>query len=521
MTIQPVRSRLVQPSTQASPATETRQIDTKGRSLRMYAARGVLVNTGFDIGLSALGLLRGFVLAALLSRSAYGVWGVLVVSLGVLARLKLVGISDKYIQQDEPDQKLAFQRAFTLEMIVTAAAMIPILAGLPIVAIVYGHWDLVPPGLVLITVMLASAFQAPFWVYYRQMDFVRQRALAAIEPVVGFVVAVGLAIAGLGYWALAIGVVAGAWSAAIVAIVTSPYPLRWRYDRSALKVYVSFSAPIFIATLCSIILANSAAIATNAHLGLAGVGAVALSATIISFTSRVDDLVSGTMYPAICAMQNRLDLLRESFVKTNRLALMWAMPFGIGLALFSADLVSFVLGEKWQPAVILLQINGLAAAIAHVGFNWDDYFRARGETRPIAVASVASTVTFLAVGIPLLFSHGLAGLAIGIAAQALVQLFFRAWYLSHLFHGFRFVRHGARAMLPTLPAAAAVLLMRMVETGQRHVAAAIVELIVYVALVIGGTWLFERRLIREAIGYVIRRRAAIPVPTAGVAVPPV
>jgi O-antigen/teichoic acid export membrane protein len=487
----------------------------------MYAARGVLVNTGFDIALSGLGLVRGFVLAALLSRSAYGVWGVLVVSLGVLARLKLVGISDKYVQQDETDQELAFQRAFTLELLVTVAAMVPIAATLPVVAIVYGHWDLVPPGLVLITVMLAGAFQAPFWVYYRQMDFVRQRALAAIEPVVGFVIAVGLAIAGLGYWALAIGVVAGAWSAALVAIVTSPYPLRWRYDRGALKVYVSFSAPIFIATLCSIVLANSAAIASNAHLGLAGVGAVALSATIIAFSSRVDDLVSGTLYPAICAMQNRLDLLRESFVKTNRLALMWAMPFGVGLALFASDLVVFVLGDKWQPAVILLQINGLAAAIAHVGFNWDDYFRARSETRPIAVASVASTITFLAVGIPLLFKYGLAGLAIGIAAQALVQLCFRAWYLSHLFEGFRFVRHGARAILPTVPAALAVLLMRVVETGQRNVAAAIVELIVYVGLVVGATWLFERRLIREAIGYLIRRRAAIPVPTAGVAVPPV
>ena len=220
-------------------------------------------------------------------------------------------------------------------------------------------------------------------------------------------------------------------------------------------------------------------------------------------------------------MQNRLDLLRESFVKTNRLALMWAMPFGVGLALFSSDLVVFVLGDKWRPAVILLQINGLAAAIAHVGFNWDDYFRARSDTRPIAVASVASTITFLAVGIPLLFKYGLTGLAIGIAAQALVQLCFRAWYLSHLFEGFRFVRHGARAILPTVPAALAVLLMRVVETGQRNVAAAIVELIVYVGLVVGATWLFERRLIREAIGYLIRRRAAIPVPTAGVAVPPV
>src|SRR5204863_7701101 len=144
-----------------------------------------------------------------------------------------------------------------------------------------------------------SALQAPIWIYYRRMHFVRQRALAAIDPVVSFAVAVGLAVAGAGYWALVIAVVAGAWSAAIVAIVSSPYPLRWRYGRGSLKVYVAFSAPIVVATVASIVVANSAAIASNAHLGLAGVGAVALAANISAFTTRVDDLVSGTLYPAI------------------------------------------------------------------------------------------------------------------------------------------------------------------------------------------------------------------------------
>ena len=97
----------------------------------------------------------------------------------------MVGISDKYLQQDEADQELAFQKAFTLEVLMTAAAMIPIATALPIVAIVYGHWDLVAPGAVLLTVLAADALQAPFWIYYRRMDFARQRLLGAIEPVVG------------------------------------------------------------------------------------------------------------------------------------------------------------------------------------------------------------------------------------------------------------------------------------------------------------------------------------------------
>ncbi|MGI8506725.1 MAG: oligosaccharide flippase family protein [Solirubrobacteraceae bacterium] len=488
------------------PPARVRAIETGGRSLRAHAARGVIVNGVFDVGLSALSLIRGFVLAALLTRSDYGLWGVLVVSLGVLARLKVVGISDKYLQQDDADQELAFQKAFTLEVLMTAAAMVPIAAALPVVAVVYGHWKLVAPGIVLLTVLIADALQAPFWIYSRKMNFVAQRSLGAIEPIVGFVLAIGLAFAGLGYWALAIGVVAGAWAGAIAAVVTCPFALRWRYDRRALRVYARFSGPIFVATASTVVLANATTIATNARLGLAGVGAVALASNVTAFTSRVDDLVSGTLYPAICAIQSRLDLLRESFQKSNRLALMWAVPLGAGLALFAGDLVRFALGEKWRPAIVLLQITGVVAAVSQVGFNWDDYFRARGNTMPLAVAGVASTAALLGVGLPLLFADGLTGLGIGIAAGAGVHVAFRAYFLSRLFEGFAFIRHATRAMVPTFPAVGAVLLVRAFESGARSGTMAVVELAVYVIVTLALTWLIEGALVREALGY-LRARA--------------
>jgi O-antigen/teichoic acid export membrane protein len=493
------------PTDAHAAAAGSRSIDTGGATLRTHTARGVLLNGAFDAGLAVLGLVRGIILAALLTRSDYGVWGVLVVSLGVLARLKYVGISDKYIQQDEPDQEVAFQKAFTLELLMTAAALVPMAAALPVVAVIYGHWSLLAPGLVILTALVADALQAPLWIYYRQMNFARQRWLGAIEPVVGFAVAVGLAIAGLGYWALAIGLVVGAWAGALAALVTCPFTLRWRYDRGALRVYASFSGPIFIATASGVVLANGAIIATNAHLGLAGVGVVALTANITALTTRLDDMVSGTLYPAICAVQNRVDLLRESFVKSNRLALMWGVPFGLAVAVFAGDLVRFVIGERWHAGIGLLEITGVVAAASQIGFNWDDYFFARSDTVPVAVVNVAAAVTTLGVGIPLMFAIGLTGLAIGIAAGTTVDLALRAWYLSRLFEGFALVRHALRAILPTLPAVAVVLGIRVLESGPRTLTIALGELVLYVLVTMVATWLLEGPLLREAVAYLASR----------------
>lgn len=505
----PVDGAVELPGSPVPPAEETgaRRVDLDG-SLRERAARGTLVNTAFDVGLSALGLVRGFILAAFVSRADYGVWGVLVVSLGTLLWLKQVGIGDKYIQQDEPNQEEAFQKAFTLELLFTGAFVVLVAAAVPLVAALYRLPQALGPGFVITLALVASIFQSPLWIFYRRMQFARQRLLQAVDPVVGFVVSVALAATGAGYWAFVISFAAGVCASALAAVLASPFKLRLRYERGTVQSYWSFSWPLFVAGGSSLVIAQSAVIAAKAHLGLAAIGVIALAATVSSFTDRVDQLVTGTLYPAICAVKDRSALLYESFVKSNRLALMWAVPFGVAVTLFCSDLVRFGIGERWRPAVTVLQVYGIAAAINHIGFNWTAYFRARAETQPIAVANAVAMVTFLAAGIPLLLRFGLPGFAAGVALQALAALIFRAFYLKRLFNGFAFLRHALRAFLPTLPAAGAVLVMRALEVRERTLALAFAELAVYVLVTAAATWYFEAGLLREAGRYVVGRRSA-------------
>jgi PST family polysaccharide transporter len=479
--------------------------------LRVRAARGTLINTGFTIGLGLLGLLKGFILAGFLSRSDYGVWGVIVVSLGTLMWLKQAGIGDKYVQQDDLDQELAFQQAFTLELALTGILVLVIAAAIPVLVLIFNLPQLVAPSAVIALSLLVSVFQAPLWVYYRKMEFARQRLLAAVDPVVGFVVSVALAVAGAGYWAFVGGLAAGVLAASIVAVWRSPFKLRLRYVPGTVRSYWSFSGPLMVAGGASMVMSLSAVIAAKVDLGVAAVGVIALASTITLFTDRVDQLVTGSLYPAICAVRDQTALLYESLVKSNRLALMWAVPFGAAITLFSSDLVRFGIGERWRPAVTVLQVYGLAAAVNHVGFNWTAYLRARGETRPIAVANLVATAVFLVAGIPLLLVLGLPGFAIGIALQGLAGLAMRAYYLQRIFPGFDFLRHAARSFLPTVPAAGAVLVLRLLEPGGRTVTLAVTELMVYTVITILATWYLESGLLREAVRSVRGERPAAAI----------
>ena len=432
-------------------------------------------------------------MAAFLSRTEYGVFGVLAAALGTVLWLKQVGIGDKYIQQEDDDQERAFQVAFTFELALSGLFLLVVLAIVPLMTLAYGEGELLAPGFAASLAVVGVALQTPIWPYYRSMDFVRQRALQAVDPVVAFVVTVALAVAGAGYWSLVVGLLAGTFAGAAAAVAFSPFALRLRWEPGRLREYASFSWPLLVASLAGIVIAQSATLVAEFSVGLAGVGAVALASSIVAYTGRVDQIVTQTLYPAICRVVDRREALVEAFVKSNRLALSFGVPFGVGLALFAEPLIDDVLGGRWHPALGLVQTFALIAAADQLAFNWTAFYRALGRTRPIAVANVAAAVVFVGAAIPLLLAEGLDGLAIGMAATTAVALAVRAYYVRRLFPEVPLLRSAARAAAPAAVAALAVL-----GAG----APAVAELALYAVVVAAVTWALQGRLLREALGYV-------------------
>ena len=486
---------------EASPG-RTGEIDTGGRGLRAHAARGTLINSAFQIGLAALGFLRRVLIAAFLTRAEFGVWGIIITTLITLAWLKDLGIADKYVQQNEDDQEAAFQKAFTLELALSTGFFLLLCAAMPIYGLAYGHTEIILPGIVLALSVPLSAFESPIWIPYRRMQFVRQRSLAAIDPVVAFVVTMVAGALGAGYWCLVAGSVAGSLVGGLVATLTSPYRVRLRFERSTLKEYASFSWPLLGYQVANLVGIQGVLLAASHAVGLANVGSIGLAASISAFADRVDAVVSGTIYPAVCAVADRVDMLFEAFVTSNRLALMWGMPFGAGLALFSGDLVHFVLGERWRPAVGLLAVFGLTAGFAQIGFNWQIFLRAVNRTRPMFQAAILNLVVMLGLTIPLMFAFGVTGYAIGMAGSVLVQVLQRGYYLRQLFTGFRITGQMARAILPSVPAAGVVLLARLALGDHAHALGWVIALLaLYVVATLAATWVFERDMISEMAGY--------------------
>jgi O-antigen/teichoic acid export membrane protein len=303
-----------------------------------------------------------------------------------------------------------------------------------------------------------------------------------------------------------IGTLAGSLVTAAMAIYYSPYKLRFRYERGVIREYATFSWPLFVGSVSLVLMFQVPITIASREISVAAVGAIAFCSQLTQYTRRVDDIITHAMYPAICAVKDKRELLFESFSKSNRMALLWGFPLGVAVALFAPAAVPRVLGQHWELAVPLLQVLGISAALNQIGFNWDAFVRARGETGVLALGAVVAMLTMIGVGVPLLHSHGLPGFGYAILASTLAAMAVRMVYLANLFPVRAIVVHVARSFLPTLPAATAILLERQLLGLGDSLTRLVFEGVAYVILVGATTWATERALLREAVGY-LRQRA--------------
>jgi O-antigen/teichoic acid export membrane protein len=476
---------------------ETPQLAFPRRELRARTVRGALINGAFMGGSEALVVLQGLIVTVLLGPRAIGLYGIVTTTAVTVAALRRVGIDEAFVQQRELDQETEFQRAFTLELIVGAAFSCALLALAPIVSIVYGDGRLLALMAAVAYLPTAFALQAPAWIFFRRMDFVRVRTLQSLVPVVTFCVTVPLAAAGVGVWSLVIGPAVGNTVAIAAAARVSPYKLSLKLDRDARKRYFRFSWPVFVSAAALLIVQQGQVLAFTLHGRLAAAGYITLAATLTRYADRADQIIATTIYPAICVVRDRIDTLREMFASSNRVALMWVLPFCAGFILFAPALQRHVLGAKWQPAVLLLQGLAGAAAIQQLGYNWFSFYRARGDSVRQAVEAAVTTAGFLALAVPGLIVWGVWGFVAGRLATAVLILAVRRRYVRRLL-GVELVAVGARGAVPVAGAALAVLAIRAV-TGERTLVQAVVEMLVFLGLTALLTWATERTLVRQLL----------------------
>jgi len=444
--------------------------DFKQKSVRGGAA--VMLSQGIGVGLQ---IITTVVLARLLSPTDYGLQAMVITLTGFFSLFKDAGLSVASVQRESitHDQ---FSTLFWINLGLGVLLTAMVAACAPLLVAFYKE-----PRLSWITVASATVFLLNSLVVQhkalldRSMRFATSARIDVLSSVVGTVVAIGMAMAGFGYWALIVQTL----SLYVVGMIASWIAMPWLPGRPRwtpeLRSMLNFGGTVTLNSLVVFLAYNTEKVILGRFLGPASLGLYGRAYQLGNLpVQQLNSSMSSVAFPMLSRLQGDEARLKRSFLKAHSILVALTIPVVICCALFPQEIVSTLLGPKWQgtvPIVRLLSPAILVFALMNP-FSW--LLRATGRVqRSLNIALLIAPVVILAVLAG--FRYGTTGVATAYSIAMLILLVpCVAWskhgtgittadywdcikrpLLAGLLGGvtgllFRFACHGAMRALPLL-----------------------------------------------------------------------
>lgn len=325
-----------------------------------WNAVGMTVSKGSSI-------LAKLVLARILLPEHFGFISMVVVFTSVTRIVADLGFRLGLIQrQRDRCTKLLYDSAFWL-LLVAAFVIIAVmwLIGVPLLVWFYGEPRLGPVALAMSLGVVFHNLQVVPEVRLARIMRFKQIALADISgTLVGCAAAILLALAGADVWSLVAQTLVGAACTSVVMFALSGWRPHFRVNLSLLRDLSSYSRFIVGSRVLISLQQNLDYLLIGKLMGAHAVGIYAI-AFLLTETLRAQAywLVSKAVFPFYSRAIGRIGDIRSVYLGTVRYMSVTVFPAATLLVLFADRVVPLLFTDKWNPAIVPIQILGAASMV--------------------------------------------------------------------------------------------------------------------------------------------------------------
>jgi O-antigen/teichoic acid export membrane protein len=327
--------------------------------------RALLLSVIERYALIALGLVSYVLVARLLTPYEIGIYSVTAALVGVVHVIRDFGVASYLIQEQDLTRERR-DTALGISLLTGSVLFVLVFSAAPVAASVYGDTRMAS----ILRVVSLNLLLLPFCgialsLLRREMRFGQLLWINILAGVLGFVVTIGLATAGVGPESLAWGIVAcnavtavGAWW----AVPVSERPRRPRLVEWA--HLLRFGRPNTLAGVAVVASMDINDLVVGKVLGFAPVAILSRAMGLMQLFHRdLMGAVRNVAYPAFAAAHRQGDPLEASYVRSYGLVLGLAWPFYGFLALYPLETLRLLAGPQWDAAVPFVAVFAAAGAV--------------------------------------------------------------------------------------------------------------------------------------------------------------
>ncbi len=329
------------------------------------------------------------VVIRILTPSDYGLMAIAEVMIGFAALFLEMGLFSAMVQKrDLTDRQV--EQVFGFLILMNSGIYVLVFAIAPLVAVFFGDARLTNIVRVLgIQFPLASLGVVQDAMLNRKMRF-KAKSFANLAITLGNAfTTLALALAGAGVWALVLGSLAGSVIRPVALTIAARHWCRPRFSRDGMAEMLRFGGFVTSSRLLWYVYSRSDVFIIGKILGKELLGFYSIAMRLASLPmQKVSELLNQVGFAAYSSIQDDMIAVRSHYLKAIRILAFLSFPIFWGISAVSPEVVVVILGKRWEPAVVPMQLLALLMPIRMIGHGSGSVLTAIGKPQ-IGVINVS------------------------------------------------------------------------------------------------------------------------------------
>jgi PST family polysaccharide transporter len=374
----------------------------------------------------------GVVLARLLPPEDFGLVGLAMIVIGLGEMFADLGVGPALIQRKNITQAHV-RTGFTVSVVVSLLLTSSVWVGAPLIADLLGDERLTAVLGFLSLVFLFNGFGvAARSLLQRDLNFRYVMWVDVSSYLLGYAsVGVALAMWDYGVWSLVWASLAQSFLSTILAYLLTLHTVRPLLRRKEIAELGSFGFGVSMERLVNYFALQGDYIVTGRILGAHALGLYTRAYNLMKMPlTHFVRVIADVMFPAASQIQNQQHRMRRVYVRTIGVIAFVTLPVMTGVLVLAPQFIVGVFGEKWEDAVVPLQILSLSGFGRAVYHGASIFVKARGRIYPLVMCQVVYALAVLSGAYAGAGLWGINGVAVAVAL-AIFLMFGLTLYLAN------------------------------------------------------------------------------------------
>lgn len=394
------------------------------------AVKGLSSQTIVTIVLGVVEIISFSIMSRLLSEQDFGYYAAIVAVSTIFSSLSSNGIGAAIVQRKQLNQQY-IDNAFSLSLLigVIVSGLLCIFSGV-LAKIVADETMQIPLMLYSSTLLLNCIISVNMALMQRELRFIRMGLVNLVSLILTTIVAVVLALRGLGYYAILTKAILGSVITVVLSYFLAHAKYRIKFDINVMKQIFGFSGWLMASSLFRNFANQIDRLLMSSLFSVATLGIYSRPKEFVSnITDKFNSIFDTTLFPILSSIQDEEARIKQSYKVTLYFLNFMGMFLSMMLFCNSELVIRLFFGEEWLHINTLFQVIAFSSVLYVNGRVGDIYLRSLGLTRSqlfFRIGQLAATVVLIVL------SYKLGILAVAIAAMIgyLLIAFSKVIYIS-------------------------------------------------------------------------------------------